>query len=142
MYAYCLFCETQRCKPIAYLLERYGIADRAFSPQIIKRRRVKGKNVDCPYDLLPGYVFLFSETPLEDFSPFRGITGIIRRIGARLVLLDAALPDPMDTISENYPIIILAILVVIALIVILVSRYRRRKQKKNEGDRPEGSENK
>ncbi len=81
MYAYCLFCETQRCKPIAYLLERYGIADRAFSPQIIKRRRVKGKNVDCPYDLLPGYVFLFSETPLEDFSPFRGITGIIRRIG-------------------------------------------------------------
>ena len=70
------------------------------------------------------------------------LTSFIRRIGARLVLLDAALPDPMDTISENYPIIILAILVVIALIVILVSRFRRRKQEKNEGDRPEGSENK
>ena len=69
------------------------------------------------------------------------LTSIIRRIGARLVLLDAALPDPMDTISENYPIIILAILVVIALIVILISRFRRRTQEKNEGDRPDGSEN-
>ena len=81
MYAYCLFCETQRCKIIAYLLERYGIAKRAFSPQIIKRARVKGKNVDRPYDLLPGYVFLFSETPLEDFTPFYGIMGILRRVG-------------------------------------------------------------
>jgi transcription antitermination factor NusG len=81
MYAYCLFCETQRCKIIAYLLERYGIAKRAFSPQIIKRARVRGKNVDKPYDLLPGYVFLFSETPLEDFTPFYGIMGILRRVG-------------------------------------------------------------
>ncbi len=81
MYAYCLFCETQRCKIIAYQLEHRGVVDRAFSPQIIKRRRVKGKNIDMPYDLLPGYVFLFSETPLEDFAPFRGITGILRRIG-------------------------------------------------------------
>lgn len=70
------------------------------------------------------------------------LTSFIRRIGARLVLLDVALPGPMDVISENYPLIILALAVVIALIVILVSRYRRRKQKKIEGDRPEGSENK
>lgn len=81
MYAYCLFCETQRCRTVAYLLERYGVADRAFSPQIIKRARVKGKNIDRPYDLLPGYVFLFSETPLEDFTPLYGIMGILRRIG-------------------------------------------------------------
>ena len=81
MYAYCLFCETQRCKTIAYLLERFGVVERAFSPQIIKRARVKGKYVDKPYDLLPGYVFLFSETPLEDFAHFYGIKGILRRIG-------------------------------------------------------------
>ena len=81
MYAYCLFCETQRCRTVAYLLEHRGVADRAFSPQIIKRARVKGKNVDRPYDLLPGYVFLFSETPLKDFTPFRGITGIVRSDG-------------------------------------------------------------
>ncbi len=35
MYTYCLFCETQKCKAIAYQLELRGIADRAFSPQII-----------------------------------------------------------------------------------------------------------
>ena len=70
------------------------------------------------------------------------LNSVIRRIGARLVLLDAALPGPVDVVSENYPIILLALVVVIALIVILVSRYRRRKQKKNEGDRPDGSENK
>ena len=40
MYAYCLFCEPQRCKTIAHLLEHCGFADRAFSPQIIKRARV------------------------------------------------------------------------------------------------------
>ena len=62
-------------------MERYGIANRAFSPQIIKRARVRGKNVDKPYDLLPGYVFLFSETTLEDFTPFYGIMGILRHIG-------------------------------------------------------------
>ena len=31
MYAYCLFCATQRCKTIAKLLEIRGV-DRAFSP--------------------------------------------------------------------------------------------------------------
>lgn len=41
--------------------------------------------------------------------------------------LDAALPGPIDVISENYPIVILAILVIIAVIVVLASRKRRRK---------------
>ena len=40
--------------------------------------------------------------------------------------LDAALPGPIDVISDNYPIIILAILVIIAVIVVLVSRRRRK----------------
>ncbi|MBO4676221.1 MAG: hypothetical protein J5633_01615 [Oscillospiraceae bacterium] len=70
------------------------------------------------------------------------LNSLIRRIGARSVLMDAALPGPMDMISEYYPIIILALVVIVALIVILVSRYHRRKQKKNEGDRLERSENK
>ena len=83
MNAYCLFCETGRCKAIAYQIRQRGLAEQAFSPQIIKRRRVRGRNIDAPYDLLPGYVFLFSETPLPGFAPFQGIAGIIRRIGDR-----------------------------------------------------------
>ena len=55
------------------------------------------------------------------------LNSLIRSIGSRFVQLDAALPGPVDVISENYPIVILALVVVIALIVILVSRVRRRR---------------
>ena len=68
------------------------------------------------------------------------LNSIIRRIGARFVLLDAALPGPMDMISEYYPIIILALVVIIALIVILVSRHRRRKREKNDANSTGGPE--
>lgn len=82
MYAYCLFCQTQKCKTVALCLEQKGML-RAFSPQIIRRHRIKGKNVDALYDLLPGYVFAFSETELQSFEPFRGIDGVIRRLGMK-----------------------------------------------------------
>ena len=41
MYVYCMFCETQRCKVIAKLMEIRG-AMRSFSPQIVRRQRKKG----------------------------------------------------------------------------------------------------
>ena len=68
------------------------------------------------------------------------LKSIILGIGLPDVLLDAALPGPMDVISENYPIIILALVVVIALIVILVSRHRRRKREKNDANSTGGPE--
>lgn len=80
MYTYCLFCQTQRCKVIAQLLEILGV-ERAFSPQIVRRLRKKGANVDVAYDLLPGYVFLYTEEEIVDPRFFYGIDGIIRRIG-------------------------------------------------------------
>ena len=80
MFAYCLFCQTQKCRDIAHILEKRGVM-RAFAPQIIKRQRVKGKNTDALYDLLPGYVFLYSDVELPDYRMFRGINGVIRRIG-------------------------------------------------------------
>ncbi|MBR3107145.1 MAG: hypothetical protein IKH30_08185 [Clostridia bacterium] len=80
MFAYCLFCETQKCKFVAFSLEQRGI-QKSFSPQIIRRQRVKGKNIDAMYDLLPGYVFAYSETEISDNRVFHGISGIIRRLG-------------------------------------------------------------
>ena len=41
LFAYCLYCRTQRCERIAQVLEKKGMA-RAFSPQILQRHRVKG----------------------------------------------------------------------------------------------------
>ena len=77
MFAYCLFCRTQRCHVIADLLEKKG-ADRAFSPQIISRQRKQGKLEEVRHDLLPGYVFVFTEEEQKTFDLFRGIDGIIR----------------------------------------------------------------
>lgn len=80
MYAYCLFCQTQKCKYIASVLEQKGVL-RAFSPQIIKRQRIQGANVDKQYDLLPGYVFVYSETEMIDNTLFYRVDGLIRRLG-------------------------------------------------------------
>ena len=80
IYAYCLFCLTQRCKVIAKLMEIRG-AERAFSPQIIRKQRKQGENVKKQFDLLPGYVFIYNEERLTDYRFFFGIDGVIRRVG-------------------------------------------------------------
>ena len=80
MYAYCLFCLTQRCKVIAKLMEIRG-ADRAFSPQIIRKQRKQGENIKKQFDLLPGYVFIYSEERLTDYRMFYGMDGVVRRVG-------------------------------------------------------------
>ena len=80
MYAYCLFCRTQRCSRIAQLLEIRGV-DRAFSPKILSKQRKQGQNYDRERDLLPGYVFIFSGERLVDYETFAGIDGVIRRVG-------------------------------------------------------------
>ena len=77
MPAYCLFCETQKCAIIAHIIERYwGI--RCISPQIIQRKWVKGIAEEKRHALLPGYIFLYPEEPIE--RPIR-IPGILRRLG-------------------------------------------------------------
>lgn len=80
MYAYCLFCLTQRCRIIAKLLEIRGV-DRAFSPQVVNSFRKQGENKKRNKDLLPGYVFLYSEQRLTDYTLFCGMDGVIRRVG-------------------------------------------------------------
>ncbi len=80
-YCYCLFCETIKCNKIANKLVKEGIGT-ALSPQIIKRQRKNGRNIDLAYDLLPGYVFVFSEEPVEAISMLR-IDGVIRILGLK-----------------------------------------------------------
>ncbi len=79
MIAYCLFCETQRCRLISELIERvYGI--HCISPEIVQRKWVRGVAEEIRHQLLPGYVFLYSDKPLS--NPIR-ISGVIRRLGDR-----------------------------------------------------------
>ena len=77
MYAYCLFCETQRCKIIAdYISSNYGYI--CLSPQIIQRKWVKGVSVEEKHDWLSGYLFLFLCEPRQIRFD---ISGIIRYLG-------------------------------------------------------------
>lgn len=93
MHVYCLFCQTQRCRVIAELLEIRGI-DRAFAPRIIRKHRKQGVNVEKTFDLLPGYVFFFHATPVESYQLFeKGIDGIIRRVGRPEELYELQGPD-------------------------------------------------
>ena len=92
MYAYCLFCLTQRCKIIARLLEIRGVT-RCFSPQIIRKQRKQGQNVQKSFDLLPGYVFIYSEERLTDYRLFYGMDGVIRRVGRTEKGYELAGPD-------------------------------------------------
>ena len=77
VHAYCLFCETQKCALIALQIERkYGI--RCISPQIIQRKWVKGVCEEKRHNWLPGYVFLYTDSPIaEKFW----IPGMIRWLG-------------------------------------------------------------
>ncbi len=92
MYAYCMFCLTQRCKVIAQLMEIRG-AYRAFSPQIIRKQRKQGENVKKQFDLLPGYVFVYSEERMTDYREFFGMDGVIRRVGRTETGYELAGPD-------------------------------------------------
>lgn len=56
-------------------------AKRAFSPGIIRKQRKKGENLEHRFDLLPGYVFVYSEERLTDYRMFFGMDGVIRRVG-------------------------------------------------------------
>lgn len=77
MYAYCLFCDIRRCKNIAAYLKKQGFEE-AFSPQIVKHERKNGKNEKVVYDLLPGYVFVFSSEPFTDKESILSQNGVIR----------------------------------------------------------------
>ena len=77
VYAYCFFCETQRCKTIAELIRKnYGYT--CFAPQIIQRRWIKGTPTEEAHDWLPGYIFIYTS---EKINPRFQIDGIIRCLG-------------------------------------------------------------
>ena len=77
MFTYCLFCETVKCGMIARSVGQ--IFDcRAISPKRVQHTWDKGKRIDRINDLLPGYVFLYSDTELGDFSKLRTLDGFIR----------------------------------------------------------------
>ena len=66
---------------ISGLLEQKTEIIAAFSPQILKRQRKLGRIVDLEYDLLPGYVFVYTDHLLSDITILRNNPGVIRMVG-------------------------------------------------------------
>ena len=81
MIVYCLFCETEKCHYVAQAVtQMFGC--RAISPRQIQHTWSKGHPVDIEHDLLPGYVFVYCEAPMENPQDMRKIHGVIRCLSA------------------------------------------------------------
>ena len=77
MYTYCLFCETVKCGLIAQQAGQLFECC-AISPKQVQHTWDKGKRIDRVNDLLPGYVFLYSEEERIDIARLRALDGYIR----------------------------------------------------------------
>ena len=81
MNAYCLFCNTMKRTDAAESLRvRYGCE--VIIPRIVQRKWVKGTPVEIVRDFLPGYLFAFSEAPLENPLAMQRESNVHRCLGA------------------------------------------------------------
>ncbi|MBQ3760619.1 MAG: hypothetical protein II875_01260 [Clostridia bacterium] len=77
MYCYCLFCETVHCDDVARHAET-KFDCRAISPKQVQHIRRHGAFEDISHPLLPGYVFLYFDGPVEDTAMFRRLPGVLK----------------------------------------------------------------
>ncbi len=77
MNTYCIFCETVKASSAARAAEIL-LDCKAIYPKQVQHKRVKGRMVDEVHDLLPGYVFLYTDEDDIQVNRFRLINGYIR----------------------------------------------------------------
>lgn len=82
MYAYCLFCDTVRCREVVERVER-KLNYRAIDPKIVQRKWVKGTALEQLRTLLPGYVFVYTDVPVEFPRAAFRLDNVIRVLGDR-----------------------------------------------------------
>lgn len=67
MHCYCLFCEPGKSRYVAEFATALFSCE-AILPKQTHHMRVKGQMKDVVRDLLPGYLFLYAESPLPGSS--------------------------------------------------------------------------
>ena len=77
---YCIFCETQRAEAIAGLINQV-LPVRCISPKIVQRYWKQGREEHRIHQYLPGYLFMFSEEPIESFRDIFRFDGVLRVLG-------------------------------------------------------------
>ena len=80
MYAYCLFCDTVKCRDVVEQIER-KLGFKAIDPKIIQRKWVKGVCEEQVRTLLPGYVFVYADVPVEYPRAAFRLDNVIRLLG-------------------------------------------------------------
>ena len=77
MYVYCLFCEAGKSKYVARFAEiLYGC--RTLAPKQIQHTWSGGQMIDRKRDLLPGYIFLFTEEKISNPASLTMMQDVIR----------------------------------------------------------------
>ena len=79
---YCLFCNTLRRDELARSI-RQLLNVEVVVPKIIQRKWVKGKAFEETHDYLPGYLFMYSEEPVQNLAQLFRMTDIYRVLGDR-----------------------------------------------------------
>lgn len=82
MFAYCLFCDTMKCREVAELVER-KLNYRAIDPKIVQRKWVKGVAEEQVWTLLPGYIFVYTDETVEYPRATFRLDNVIRLLGDR-----------------------------------------------------------
>lgn len=82
MNAYCVYCNTVRREKLALAIRQLTGAE-VIAPKILQRKWVKGKACEVIHDYLPGYLFIYSETPIVDFVRLFRSEDVYRILGQR-----------------------------------------------------------
>lgn len=82
MNMYCLFCNSVKRAQVAELI-RLHMDVEVLIPRILRRKWIKGKAFDNVQEYLPGYLFLYSDTPIETFRPLFRQEDVYRVLGNR-----------------------------------------------------------
>ena len=82
MNAYCIFCNALKREEIA-LIVKQRLNVEVLAPKIIQRKWVKGKATEVVHDYLSGYVFMYSEARIQDFSQLFRVEGLYRILGEK-----------------------------------------------------------
>ena len=77
MTSYCLFCETVKCGFVAREISaRFGC--RTICPKQVQHTWARGKMTDIVHDLLPGYVFVYTQEEGLNVAALCATPGVIR----------------------------------------------------------------
>ena len=81
MYCYCLYCASYKCEELRKLFEtRMPVT--VIYPKQIQHTYSGGKMTDIARPILPGYVFLYAEEPLQSFRAIYREKGVYRLLAA------------------------------------------------------------